>query len=405
VTPLALAWVAFGCAAVPALLYLWNTSLFRAPPALDDSAQPAAVSVLIPARNEELGIEACVRSVLASERVELEVIVLDDGSTDRTAELVRAVAAGDPRLRLERAPPLPAGWCGKQHACYVLAGLARHETLAFLDADVRLAPDALARLALFLRASGSGLVSGFPRQETGTALERLLIPLINWLLLCFLPFWGMRHFRWSAFGAGCGQFFVTTRAAYARVGGHAAVRASLHDGLTLPRAYRRAGYFTDACDATALATCRMYRSARAVWFGLAKNAREGMAATGQIGFWTVVLFCGQVLPICLATDCGVRLLWREFVRYYAPGPETEARIADTVLAGQVALGALALAVLPRVVGAVRFRESWLGVFVHPVAIALLLAVQWYSILRAAAGRPVGWKGRAHPTHSPDPPHP
>ena len=168
--------------------------------------------------------------------------------------------------------------------------------LTFLDADVRLEPDALARMALFLEQSGAALVSGFPRQETGTLLEKLLIPLINWLLLCFLPLWAMRRFRWSAFGAGCGQWFMTTRAAYEKVGGHAAVKSSLHDGLTLPRAYRRAGFITDICDATDLATCRMYRSARRVWFGLAKNAREGMAATGQIVFWTVVLLCGQVLP-------------------------------------------------------------------------------------------------------------
>ena len=82
---------------------------------------------------------------------------------------------------------------------------------------------------------------------------------------------------------------MTTRAAYEQVGGHAAVRSSLHDGLTLPRAYRRAGFFTDICDASRIATCRMYHSSREVWFGLAKNAREGMASTGQIVFWTVVL--------------------------------------------------------------------------------------------------------------------
>ncbi|MCI0705486.1 MAG: glycosyltransferase, partial [Planctomycetia bacterium] len=223
-----------------------------------------SVSVLIPARNEELGIEACVRSVLASEHVELEVIVLDDHSTDRTAEIVRATAEEDARVRLQAAPPLPEGWCGKQHACYSLSKHARFDIFTFIDADVRLEPDALARMALFLKQSGSELVSGFPRQETGTLLEKLLIPLINWLLLCFLPLWAMRHFRWSAFGAGCGQWFMTTRVAYEKVGGHSAVKSSLHDGLTLPRAYRKAGFYTDVCDATNLATCRMYRSAREV---------------------------------------------------------------------------------------------------------------------------------------------
>src|SRR5262249_61852699 len=99
------------------------------------------ISVLIPARNEERGIVAAVESALASEGVSLEVIVLDDHSEDRTAALVEGLARRDSRVRLVPAPPLPEGWCGKQHACHVLAGCACHPLLAFLDADVRLAPD------------------------------------------------------------------------------------------------------------------------------------------------------------------------------------------------------------------------------------------------------------------------
>ncbi len=377
-TLLVLSWVTLGCAVVPALLYLWNSFLFREPPEVArEAASGLSVSVLIPARNEETGIAACVRSVLASHHVALEVIVLDDASTDRTAEVVRALAAEDQRVRLEPAPPLPPGWCGKQHACYVLSKRARFDTLAFLDADVRLAPDALARMAAFQQQSGAELVSGFPRQETGTLLEKLLIPLIHWLLLCWLPLWAMRRFRWSAFGAGCGQWFLTTRAAYEQVGGHGAIKASLHDGLTLPRAYRRAGFRTDICDATNLATCRMYHSARGVWNGLTKNAREGMAATGQIGFWTLVLLFGQVLPLPLFVVAVVvptgsfDEVWVSFI--------TAALAQNTRLAVQC-----------------RFRTAPVGLPLHAVAILLLLAVQWHALVRAAAGNPVGWKGRRAP---------
>jgi hypothetical protein len=208
-------------------------------------------------------------------------------------------------------------------------------------------------------------------------LEKLLIPLIHWLLLCYLPIWGMRHFRWSAFGAGCGQWFMTTRSSYLKLGGHAAVKSSFHDGLTLPRAYRRAGFFTDICDATHLATCRMYSSAEAVWLGLVKNACEGMASKIQIGFWTVVLLCGQVLPVALLIE---RLTYPPF---------------DEI--GYLALAAVAAGLVPRVVAALRYRQSWLGVFCHPAAICLLLAVQWDARMRALLGRPVGWKGRSRPT--------
>ena len=365
-TLLHLAWVCFVLALVPALMYLWNAFLFRRP-RNREAASGLKMSVLIPARNEEASIAACVESVLASRGVELEAIVLDDHCDDRTAEIVRELEKRDPRVRLEVAPPLPEGWCGKQHACFVLSKLARHDILTFLDADVRLEPDALARMALFLEESQAALVSGFPRQATGTFLEKLLIPLINWLLLSFLPLWGMRHSRWAALGAGCGQWFMTIGEAYEKVGGHEAVKASMHDGLTLPRAYRRAGFHIDVCDATDLATCRMYRSASGVWNGLAKNAHEGMATPLALPSWTALLLCGQVLPFVLLA------VWPQ----------------------SMLLAAACLAYLPRLSCAVQFRQSWLGALLHPAGVALLVAIQWYAIWRLVIGRPIGWKGRTH----------
>lgn len=369
------AWICFGCAAVPAVLYLWNSFLFREPPVVDAKSRSfPPISVLIPARNEELGIAACVESVLASRNIELEVIVLDDHSTDHTAEIVQRIASRDSRVRLESAPPLPEGWCGKQHACFVLATLAKYDVFTFLDADVRLKSDALARMQAFLDQSHADLVSGFPRQETSSFLEKLLIPLINWLLLCFLPIFAMRFCRWAAFGAGCGQWFMTTRTAYETIGGHAAVKSSLHDGLMLPRAYRHGGFWTDFCDARNLATCRMYRSARGVWLGLAKNAREGMAANGQIGFWTVVLLCGQVLPFLFVIPS----------------------LTIDSYAGLIIGAAFLVSWLTRFLLARRFDRSWLGSLLHPLAILFLLAIQWYAIGRAILGKPVGWKGRPKP---------
>lgn len=364
-TPVDAAWVCLVAAALPAALAAVNAFFFRPPPR-DTAVSPVAVSVLIPARNEEAGIAACVEAVLASRGVELEVIVLDDHSTDRTADVVREAATKDARLRLESAPPLPAGWCGKQHACFALSKLARHDLLAFLDADVRLAPEALARLAAFRETRRAALVSGFPRQETGTLLEQLVIPLINWLLVGYLPMVGMRLSRWAAFGVGCGQWFLTGRASYAAVGGHAAVKASLHDGLTLPRAYRRAGFRTDVCDATGLAVCRMYRSAAGVWLGLAKNAREGMATAVQLPVWTFLLFAGHVAPYPLLADRG---------------------------AVPVAGAACVLSLGLRLATAVWFRASLVGALLHPVGVLVLLAIQWFAAYRVLVGRPVGWKGR------------
>ena len=141
-------------AGIPFVLFFRNLRLYQSPPTGMRVLSP--VSLLIPARNEEASIEGALNSALASVGVELEIIVLDDQSEDQTAPLVTAVSRRDPRVRLERAPALPAGWCGKQHACHVLAALARFPNLAFIDADVRLAPDGLARGIGFMEEFGAG---------------------------------------------------------------------------------------------------------------------------------------------------------------------------------------------------------------------------------------------------------
>lgn len=370
----AVASLALIAAAVPALVFWRNLGYYRPPVEATEHA-PGLVSVLVPARNEERSIAACMTSILASKNVELEALVLDDHSTDATAEIVRQLALSDARLRLHSAPALSAGWCGKQFACSQLARLARGEWLVFVDADVRFAPDAVARLVAFAKRQNAALVSGIPRQETVTLLERLLIPLIHFLLLGFLPLWRMRASRHPAYAAACGQLMVARRDEYERAGGHSQIRGSLHDGLTLPRAFREAGCATDLCDATELATCRMYRSAGEVWRGLSKNATEGLAAPAIIVPATVLLVAGQVLPAVLLVWCAL--------------------IGLPKLAFTFAVIGTILAFLPRVVGLVQFRQSLLGAALHPLAIVLLLLVQWSALVRQWRGRPAAWKDRVY----------
>src|SRR3954451_23638014 len=148
-TVLILAGVALFVALFNAVLFFRNLQLYRPPPEPPRLDVKPLVSVLIPARNEERSIRAAIESVLSSRDVDLELIVLDDHSEDGTVRIVREMAR-DPRLRLEQAPELPPGWCGKQFACYTLAGLASRELLVFLDADVRLEPHGLSRMIAFL---------------------------------------------------------------------------------------------------------------------------------------------------------------------------------------------------------------------------------------------------------------
>jgi hypothetical protein len=361
---------------VPTLVFRRNLVLYVPPPALPKSSRPA-VSILIPARDEEASIGDAVAAALASTGAEIEVIVLDDHSTDGTAAVVRAAAARDPRVRLETAPPLPPGWNGKQHACAALAALARHPLLLFVDADVRLEPEGAARAAAFLAAAGADLASGVPRQETVTLLERLLIPLIHFVLLGFLPLARMRRSRHPAYGAGCGQLFLARREAYERAGGHAAIRGSLHDGVALPRAFRQAGLATDLFDATDIASCRMYRGVGEVWRGLAKNATEGLAAPRTIVPATVLLLAGQVMPpvLLVLAVCGT---------------------VPAAVFVPAAVGSAA-AWLPRLAAVRRFRQPLDGALLHPLAIVIFLGVQWTALGLRLLGRPSAWKGRSYPT--------
>jgi hypothetical protein len=369
-------------ALVPAIWFHANLREYAPPARMRGDVDLPPISVLIPARNEQDGIEPAVRAALATVGLSFEVLVLDDHSEDATASIVNKLAAADPRVRLVHGPQLPDGWCGKQHACWILAHEARHAVLVFLDADVRLAPDALARMGAFLQTSGADLASGIPHQETVGFLERLVIPLVHLILLGFLPIRVMRRTVKPHFAAGCGQLFVTNRAAYERAGGHAAIRSTLHDGIKLPRAYREAGLRTDLFDATVLAECRMYRTAGSLWNGLAKNAGEALGSPGLIVPMTLVLLGGQVLPVVFV---GMGLA-------SVPG-----RWPGWALA--LALVALAAAYYPRLASVRRFRQPLSGALLHPLGVICLVAIQWYALVRKQLGRPASWKGRAYPPRS------
>jgi glycosyltransferase involved in cell wall biosynthesis len=372
----------FALAMLPAALTLVNLRLFRPAPQPPGGGQGGAgareprVSVLVPARNEAAAIAGCAAAVLASRDADLELVVLDDASTDDTAGIVASLAAADPRIRLVAGRPLPAGWCGKQHAALQLSEAARHDTWIFLDADVRLAPDAVARSVAFLENSGAALASGFPRQLTGSFLEWLLLPLIQFVLLGFLPLGRSRRDGAPGLAAGCGQLFVTRREAYARAGGHAAIKSSLHDGIKLPRAYRRAGLKTDVFDASDIASCRMYTRSREVWNGLSKNATEGIGSPATILPFTLLLAGGQVLPVALA----------------ALGLAT-AHSGWPLWCMILAWAAAALVFLPRLVEAVRFRQPVSSACAQPLAVVVFLVIQWVSLARRQLGLQTQWRGR------------
>lgn len=366
-----LALIALALSGLYAVVTLANLAIFRVP-AAPAGEVALAISILIPARDEAANIDAALDAILAQQGVDLEVIVLDDGSSDGTGARVAARAASDPRVRPVRGAGLPVGWNGKQYACHQLAGHARYPVLLFVDADVRLTPDAVSRMWFYLERRRLDLVSGFPHQITRTLVEIVTIPQILVVLLGYLPFPFARMTNGVGFAAGCGQLMMVRAEAYAKAGGHAAFRKRMHDGLNLPRNVRRTGGRTDILDATRIASCRMYDNWADIWQGFTKNATEGMAKPVALPIWTVLLGGGHVLPFVLAP-----LTW----------------IAGTALAPTLA--ALGLLALARIALALKVRQHPLSVLLHPVGVIVTIWIQWSAFIDARKGRQAVWRGRAY----------
>jgi hypothetical protein len=267
-------------------------------------------------------------------------------------------------VRLLACPPLPQGWTGKVHACARLAEAARGTHFLFIDADVRLARDAAARMAGHAARQKLAMVTGVPRQIIGSLGEALTVPMINLLLIGYLPGGGRAETERAELGAACGQLILFERGAYETLGGHGAIRGSLHDGLQLARKLRGAGFRTEMVEGVQLAECRMYDGLRASWNGFIKNAHEGMATPIGLPIWTTLLAGAHIWPFFLL-------------------PEWQAALA------------ILLVFALRAAITFKTREAWWTVPLHPFAVLVGLAIQWTALVRVLIGRPAGWKGRAY----------
>ncbi len=371
-------------ALLPLALFVKNLQDFQracSDPAILERASEIPVSVLIPARNEESSIGAALDRLIESTHRRFEVLVLDDASEDATAQIVESKSERLQAIALHRSKGLAPGWNGKQNACWQLAQLAQYDRLLFLDADVRLSPEALVRILAEQEYREAPLVSGFPFQETGSFAEKLLIPMMHYILLGFLPIERMRNSTDPGFAAGCGQLFLAKKADYLQAGGHSALSGSRHDGIKLPRAFRQVGLKTDIFDASDLATCRMYHNLQQVHQGLLKNATEGIANPKLIGPFTILLLGGSVLPICL-------FLW-QLVRCLEGSLWSGLPLATLIILGLAAL----VSWLPRLLAQRRFRQSMLGVLMHPWSVLWFVSLQWTALLRQALRLKTAWRGR------------
>ncbi len=363
-----------------AVLLLIALSNLRALRRLADWPSPRVfprVSILVPVRNEEHNVEPCLRSLLAQEYPDFELLVLDDESTDGTSEALAALSAEDHRLRVLEGRPLPQGWVGKHWACFQLAQAAVGELLLFTDADTRHHPHAWRDAVAALVAEGSDLLSAIPREVAVSWAERLVVPIIPWSILSFLPLGLAHRLRVPALTAAVGQFMLFRREAYEQVGGHAAFRDHTADDLALVRVMVSEGLVWRLVDGSPRVRCRMYQDARQVLEGFSKNL---FAAFDYriIPFVFVWLWLGLVF----CEPPAILLLRTMMPGWSGPSP-------------WLAAAAIAVSLLLWEVTHWRFGFPLYLAFLYPLTMLLTVAIAMRSMVVTLGGR-ASWKGRRLP---------
>jgi chlorobactene glucosyltransferase len=363
-------------------IVVWNLVVLRSRtyPELRGAKAPR-VSILVPARNEEHNIEACITSLLAQDYPDFEVIALDDESTDGTGVILDDIAACHDALRVLRGTGLPDGWIGKNHACHQLARVATGDWLLFTDADTVHAPHALRDSIRTAIAREADLLTLIPEQEMRRFAERLILPLLHFVSMTLLPFYLIEHSRRPSFAIGIGQFMLFRRAAYEAIGGHAAVRNALVEDVWLARLIKERGFNLRVISGIGAVRCRMYRSFAEIWRGFSKNIFAGFNFS---------------LPSMAAV---LLMLFLLFVMPYAHLAVALLTAQPTGLTALVALQVLLILGIRLLIG----RAFALGVvttILHPVGILCVIAIAVNSWRWIAWGGGAQWKGRTYRPSSP-----
>ncbi len=360
------------------LLYLRAT---RRVALVDDGPH---VTVIVPARNEETNIGACLESLLNQTYRSYDIIVVNDNSEDRTAEIAGRLAGGCARLTVVNGRPVPAKWNGKQYACEQAVRIARGELLLLTDADVRHAPTSIARAVAQLKRRNASFLSGFVRQEIGSLGEAVIVPMTYMMSTMLLPLAMLSTRLFPHWSFAIGQYMLIRRETLERVGGYESLRDSVVEDVALGRAVRGAGERMVFVDARESATCRMYRGYHAAFRGFTKSV------FGAVG--------GKVWVIALLAVA----IWLAVIRPWF------------LLAGGIA--SQGLAYNPAIVPVLLFTITWtlalhdrgirsaLGLL-YPFAFANLVIIGVVSAVRTGFGKGVLWKGRLVRCGRPDYPDP
>ncbi len=378
---------AIAAVAIAIFLYRMQRSLDAAPylrPAPPEFTSSARVAVIVPAYNEAVNIGDCAASILASQLpagVTLTLWLADDGSSDRTPEIAAELAVADPRVRVLAVPPRPQDdvWVGKNWACAQAADRATGDFLLFVDADVRLAPGAIAAALAEMERTGADLLSAAPGIDCGCLAEWLVQPLIMALIAVGFDFASVNDpANPKAFAAG--PFMLFRRESYVAIGGHRAVAAHPVEDVMLAQRIKDSGKTLHYALGLGLISARMYRSFAALWEGWTKNYYLGSGRRpGNTLFSALAVLLVFTVP-WLSAAIALAESWQ------APGRA----FPLLVLSGM----AIALQYALRAIAAVRFQQPLRYVWLSWLGGLLVAAIAVVSIVKTETGWGWTWRGRS-----------
>lgn len=298
------------------------------------------ISAIVPARNEEFNIADCIRSIARQPEV-LEILVVNDQSTDRTAEIVQNLLPEISHLRLLETSDLPPGWVGKNNAVWLAAQQAKGKWLLFTDADAILAEGATAKAFKLAGENSAALVSFSPEQTLKTWYEKALIPFVFCRLARKFSYADVNNPK-SPSAAANGQFLLIQRSTYHAVGGHAAIAGEVLEDVALARRVKQDGWGLWFGSGAGFVSVRMYRSFRQMWAGWRKNLYQLMGGNSNAVFYELesafpwmtflvlllgikfplAMFIGALLLIFRQLNYGLELARNQFpfkfIIYYLP---------------------------------------------------------------------------------------
>ena len=355
------------------LLSLSNIAWLRLSSRKPVRSRGRMVSVLVPARDEERNIGQCLRSLLGQTYEDYEIVVLDDQSSDRTAEIAGQLARENPgRIRVVTGCPLSGGWFGKPHAMQQLAREARGDYLLFTDADTVHNPDSIAWAVTNMEWHGADCVSGYVFQELATLGEQFIVPATYIMSAMVLPLWLIALLPSPNLSFAIGQLIMFRREAFDAIGGYSCVRGEISDDLAIARELKKAGFREVFLDLRRYVRCRMYEGYRASFDGVSKNIYDIARHRSLLFAAAVTLLAGfVVLPLAALP-----------VQILTGDPAARLTAAGVLLF----LVSWALVLYDR-------GLQWWVPLLYPVLTVHLLYMAWWCTIRAGAREGVVWKGR------------